>query len=112
MSMLTEQCSTLRVLADKLRNVHARKDNDFIESCETLFWSMGAMREAADTIESLRDRLQDDVLRGECEWVFDKKYMAYDAYHCSICGHTEHKLDKSDELPNYCKNCGGKAVKR
>ena len=62
MSMFSEQVNKLRMLADKLRNVHARQGDDYVESCETLYWSMCAMLDAADTILSLQDRLQDAEL--------------------------------------------------
>lgn len=52
MSMLTEQTERLRKTADKLRSVHV-DDRDV----GTLFAVMGELREAADTIDSLRDRL-------------------------------------------------------
>lgn len=54
MSMLTEQTERLRKTADKLRSVHV-DDRDV----GTLFAVMGELREAADTIESLRDMLQE-----------------------------------------------------
>lgn len=52
MSMLTEQTERLRKTADKLRSVHV-DDRDV----GTLFAVMGELREAADTIDSLLDRL-------------------------------------------------------
>lgn len=107
MSILTNQCALLRTLADKLRNVHAREGDDYIESCETLFWSMGAMREAADTIESLRERLQD--VRGECEVVSVKGRPSGSLEVRYSCGHMV--IMQRGETRSFCPYCG-KAVKR
>ena len=54
MSMLTEQTERLRKTADKLRSVHV-DDRDV----GTLFAVMGELREAADTIEGLRQKAED-----------------------------------------------------
>lgn len=54
MSMLSAQSDELRKKAEELRHVHADD-----ASAGLLFAAMGAMREAADTIENLRDRLQE-----------------------------------------------------
>ena len=53
MSILSQQADDLRNKADELRHVNVDDS-----SVELLFAVMGAMREAADTITSLRDRLQ------------------------------------------------------
>ena len=116
MSMLSEQVNKLRMLADKLRNVHARQGDDYVESCETLYWSMCAMLDAADTILSLRDRLQDAELgSGTCEWVLEHIGTLYDKWRCSKCGYlfVESRTDqgiKEDFEPNFCPNCGAKVV--
>ena len=54
MSMLSSKINNLRLMARLVR------DYDYSEISRML-------RDAADTIEGLRERLQDDVLRGECE---------------------------------------------
>lgn len=53
MNMLSEQADRLREKADELRNIHVDDENVGL-----LFAAIGAMREAADAIESMRDRLQ------------------------------------------------------
>lgn len=107
MSMLSEQVNKLRMLADKLRNVHARQGDDYVESCETLYWSMCAMLDAADTILSLRDRLQIAELGSwTCECVKGK---------CSNCGKDLPEDPYSDYEGNFCPSCGArirKAVER
>lgn len=52
MSMLSEQADRLREKADELRNIHVDDENVGL-----LFAVMGDMREAADTIESLRKQV-------------------------------------------------------
>ena len=54
MSMLSLQVNELRIMADKLRRVNPRNGAGYVEAVETLYMSMGAMREAADTIENLQ----------------------------------------------------------
>lgn len=67
MSILEWQCNELREKADELRHVHVDD-----ASMGLLFAAMGAMREAADTIESLRDRLQNaDVAYNDAEVLGD-----------------------------------------
>lgn len=109
MSMLSEQVKELRKKADELRHVHADD-----ASTGLLFAAMGAMREAADTIESLRDRLQAERTCGnvgECELQGKSKS-------CSKCGASVERVTHSifemgDGFacrPNFCPNCGAKVT--
>lgn len=122
MSMLGSQCDELRTLADKLRDVRLDDQVNYAESVETMFRAMGAMREAADIIESLRDRLQAAELgSGTCEMKTDWDYL-HDgipdapedtwAYKCSACGWS-FRYDRGIK-PNFCPNCCArvKAVER
>lgn len=99
MSMLSSQADELRLMARLVR------DYDYKEISRML-------REAADTIESLRDRLQDAELgRGTCEWILEHSGTLYDKWRCSKCGYlyVESRVDhgiKDDFEPNYCPKCG------
>lgn len=57
MSMLSAQCEELRILADELRQLREHSADWLPEEAVTLVSSEDAMREAADTILSLRERL-------------------------------------------------------
>lgn len=59
MSELDTLALELRTMANKLRCVLLNNGVCYMETLDTLYLSMGDMREAADTIESLRDRLQE-----------------------------------------------------
>ena len=59
MSELNSQADELRTLADKLRSVRFDDRANYVENVETLYMSMGAMREAADTIENLAQKVED-----------------------------------------------------
>ena len=103
MSMLTAQCDKLRSWAKQFEE---RADLDALAPLLA-----SDLREAADTIEGLRERLQDEVLRGEC-------YNAapdYLDFLCSSCGFVHYHSDENDSGDgnewNYCPRCG-KAVKR
>jgi len=69
------------------------------------------LREAADTIESLREQLQDATLwRGMCEIV--RCSNTKDVRKCSKCGKLmsfDHPLDR--ENLNFCQNCGRKVTR-
>lgn len=90
MSMLGQQANELRLMARLVR------DYDYKEISRML-------REAADTIISLRDRLQDAELGlGTC-----KLELATDmeSIRCSVCGY---KLPKGTDLKatKFCGGCG------
>ena len=105
MSMLTAQIANLRLMARLVR------EYDYSEISRML-------REAADTIESLRERAQAATLGSEeCDWMLRDKWPndTGDDYvygYETSCGarHTWWP----DSLPKFCPTCGGKvkAVKR
>lgn len=59
MSILSSQVDELRMIASELREVYGYNFDWTHEEAVTLASSVDCMREAADTIESLRDRLQE-----------------------------------------------------
>ena len=69
------------------------------------------MNAAADTIVSLRDRLQ--AVSETCKNANKDGYGF--RFECSKCGYgsiTTNCRTRNDELPKFCPNCGAKAVKR
>ena len=108
MSMLSTQIDNLRLMARLVLDYEPAEIRR-------------ALREAADTIESLRDRLQNlafergmrDAMenatmgRGECEFEIN---IDMTAIRCSACGY---ELPKGTSLRStrFCGGCG-KAVKR
>lgn len=95
MSMLSSQADELRLMARLVR------DYDYKEISRML-------REAADTIISLRDRLQDAELgRGTCHNT--SHHLDESRFHCSECGFgcwVKDVSDGRDKLPSYCPRCG------
>jgi rubrerythrin len=82
MSMLTEQCAKLRKAAKAYEDVAP--------------YTAALMREAADTIANLRNRLTEtchDTGEGSMRFV------------CSECGGVE-----GETLPRYCPSCGRQVV--
>ena len=78
--------------------------------------------DAADTIEGLRERLQDDVLRGECEpkWTLQGTTQTQEFWRCE-CGNCGYEFGVEDrqsfpwhfvvgkvDVPNFCPECGAK----
>ena len=109
MSMLRMQTDELRKLAGIARGyaeVDARENGRAL-----LFESAEAMREAADTIESLRNRLQE--LQGvggwECEVTSHYYYDDYDLHEFEFsCGHA---YTTHEDMPYpFCPKCGRKVV--
>ena len=102
MSMLSEQIAKLRKTAESI-------DWEIPEAAELL-------REAADTIEDLRDRLQNQAFalgmqealgNGTCEQVLtdcDDGLMPPFTAHCGACG------AEWGFTPKYCYNCGAKVT--
>ena len=105
MSLLSEQVKGLRERALILRQ------GDWSDGREDALM----MEEAADTIESLRDRLQADATGGTCKvngtTLWDWEWADYVAYyeHELSCGHTAITMEQ--EPPNYCDECGAKVVR-
>lgn len=106
MSVLGMQADELRGYALSVRNVALRTTSLCHEARRDLLDSAVRMEQAADTIISLRDRLQES----ECEVV--KSYGKHPVtnndvvlYNCSKCG-------KWIGLSaNYCGNCGARIRK-
>jgi len=121
MSMLSAQCDELRDKAKLLRgHVDGLKAPYVIPSTKelmmlTMLDSAMRMEEAADTIISLRDRLQDAVLgSGTCKITATAtNNLMYPDYMTKwyelSCGHS--LTLKGDEAPKWCAVCG-KAVER
>ncbi len=104
MSELDTLAHELRTMANKLRRVLLNDGVCYMETLDTLYLSMGDMREAADTIESLRDRLQE---RETCELeplpaivVTMNMLNEIGWCKCSKCGYA------TPDESNYCQNCG------
>lgn len=119
MSMLTMQIDELRKAARNIqgnlgRCCYRRKDVNEMQQVSDM------LREAADTIESLRDRLQADVLgSGTCNPEETEAITYYDEYghdavkvhvmECDECGGTYEHVYGDYE---WCPRCGRKAVER
>lgn len=100
MSMLSSQADELRLMARLVR------DYDYKEISRML-------REAADTIESLRDRLQDIELgRGTCEYVIEDNMNETEGmgdvwFRCTNCGTSyDYYADEWLLKMPYCPRCG------
>ena len=107
MSMLSSQADELRGYALSVRNVALRTTSLCHEARRDLLDSAVRMEQAADTIISLRDRLQDAELgRGTCK----NKAPRYLDFLCSECGFV-HYLDDANCTGDgneweYCPKCG------
>lgn len=114
MSMLSLQADKLRKYAERLRQLANGAVNQGFPARQDLFESAAEMREAADTIISLRDRLQAAEVGGTCEWVLEHSGTMYDKWRCSECGYlfVEPRCDQgyTDLEPNFCPSCGQKVV--
>ncbi len=98
MSMLSSQCERLRRLAGIARGyaeADARENGRAL-----LFESAEAMREAADTIESLRDRLQ--AVNDDCEYCNNGK-KGFDGQKAMMSNHGWQTI-------RHCPNCGKRLV--
>lgn len=116
MSMLSSQIDELREAARNIqgklgRCLYGRKDVDEMQQVSSM------LREAADTILSLQERLQRAEDIGECEklpsltdavCIVQKggMEMHFGFWRCSKCG------CENFEGAKHCMNCGRKAVKR
>ena len=83
MSMLSYQADELRKMADELRHIHVDDS-----SVGLLFAAMGAMREAAETIDVIATALE-DVLRntGDTVWVGEAETLVDLMVALGIYGH-------------------------
>jgi rubrerythrin len=91
MSMLTAQCENLRIMARLVR------DYDYREISR-------ALREAADTIAALRNRLT-ETCHNVAEYPEDG-FWPSPHFKCSECGASHVSM----EYVHYCPNCGRKVV--
>lgn len=101
MSMLSVQCDGLREAADKLEGYQCGEISRML-------------RRAADTIESLRDRLQ--AVSETCEFVDDSDGEPLPPK-CSVCGYDPGIYECAwfedgtyGYERNYCPNCGARVV--
>lgn len=100
MSMLTSQADNLRIMARLVRDYDHREISR-------------ALREAADAIENLRNRLTET-----CHDLSGTGANGEQVFHCSMCGciMSLYDLDGANILctnhvydyPRYCPNCGAR----
>lgn len=95
MSVLSIQINELREMAKAYEN------------CGDCGQTSALLREAADTIESLRERLQDESLGWECEAIHDAGYYRgingiCEGLYCSKCG------EPLSSKFRHCPWCGAK----
>lgn len=111
MSMLTMQIDKLRKAARNIqgnlgRCCYRRKDVNEMQQVSDM------LREAANTIESLRDRLQAAELgSGTCE----NEWAQFGKLRCSECWLQVDSISTNTTAPipiKHCPNCGAKVVKR
>ena len=111
MSMLTMQIDKLRKAARNIqgnlgRCCYRRKDVNEMQQISDM------LREAADTIESLRNRLQAYVMwSGTCnpEETATLENVTAHVMECDMCGRTYEHVNGA--YPR-CPHCGAKAVER
>lgn len=115
MSMLSAQCVGLRVTANMLDEFGISMGYDTTTSAFIAHDISERMREAADTIESLRDRLQ--TVGGTCEFV-DNGDGEPSPPKCSVCGYDPgiyecawYEGGTYRYERNYCPNCGCKVLR-
>lgn len=105
MSMLTAQCDMLRETADEVERIKHNNADWLWRDGITLMDAARELREAADTIEKLRDRLTDVAL---CHNVAPD----YLDFLCSECGFVHYHSDANDNGEGndwrYCPECGKK----
>jgi hypothetical protein len=105
--MLTAQCDGLRETADEVERIKHNNADWLWRDGITLMDAVRELRDAADTIEGLRDRLTDVVL---CHNVAPD----YLDFLCDSCGFVHYHSDENDDGGGnrwfYCPNCGRKVV--
>jgi len=95
MSMLTAQVDELRTASTWVSLYLAGATNAIPMNTAIL------LRDAADTIEGLRNRLTET-----CHDVGFAPYL----FECSECGKTHLRNAAYVDMPNYCPECGAKVV--
>lgn len=118
MSMLGEQVKELRETADKLDRTHD-VSSPWVHAKLTPM-----IREAADTIEGLRNRLQADALgSGTCDDLGGTGGYTCSQFACSKCGctieitdyqfnePTMYTADGIADVPHFCPGCGARIRK-
>jgi rubrerythrin len=101
MSMLTAQCDGLRETADEVERIKHNNADWLWRDGITLTDAARELRDAADTIENLRNRLT--------ETCHDVGFAPY-FFECSECGKTHLRNAAYVDMPNYCPECGRKVV--
>ena len=105
MSMLTAQCDMLREIADEVERIKHNNADWLWRDGITLTDAARELREAADTIENLRNRLTDVV---PCHNVAPD----YLDFLCDSCGFVHYHSDANDDGEGndwrYCPECGRK----
>lgn len=111
--MLSSQADELRGYALSVRNVALRTTSLCHEARRDLLDSAVRMEQAADTIISLRDRLQDAELgRGTCEYVIEDNMNETEGmgdvwFRCTNCGTSyDYYADEWLLKMPYCPKCG------
>lgn len=105
MSMLTAQCDRLRETADEVERIKHNNADWIWRDGITLTDAARELRDAADTIEGLRDRLTEQT----CFNVADppeEGFWPMPHFKCSVCG----AYYVTDKYVYYCPNCGRKVV--
>lgn len=104
MSMLTAQVDELRTASTWVSLYLAGATSAIPMNTAIL------LRDAADTIENLRDRLAEPWT---CRMDFIDTFERYDGdeeylCECSVCGGKS--WEPAHDLPQYCRKCGAKVV--
>jgi rubrerythrin len=99
--MLTAQAEGLRETADEVERIKHNNADWLWRDGITLIDAARELREAADTIEGLLNRLT--------ETCHDVGFAPY-FFECSECGKTHLRNAAYVDMPNYCPECGRKVV--
>ena len=102
--MLTKQTKRLRETADEVKRIKDNNVDWLWRDAITLDDAVKEMREAADTIENLRNRLT-ETCRNVAEYPEDG-FWPSPHFKCDVCGATHVSM----EYVHYCPNCGRKVV--
>lgn len=112
MSMLTEQTKKLRKTADEVKRIKDNNVDWLWRDAITLEDAVKEMRDAANTIENLRNRMTETCHMTLCAVGSD-----YARYRCSECEQETmaprvvvEGVSCGYERPSYCVNCGRQVV--